>query len=236
MKTTNFAGWLIATLIAVALTLQPACAPPPPEVKRPNQAPVIENINYARDAFANSDMQIDCAAKDADGDNLTYKWTAQAGEIRGTGNRILWAPPGKMGTYPITLAVTDGKGGVATENISIRVVTNADGTATPLVELKLKIAGTEAPVVYKQRIRGGLTIDMLCMVEDAGSTGGSIYTWSAKSGEMTGKGLEEGKANKIRWKAPYINGDYNVDVTVKDNVGKEAKGQVIVTVFCCGDS
>ena len=236
MKPLNFAGWLIAIMIAVTLTMQLACAPPRPEVKRLNQAPVIENINYARDAFGTSEVQIDCVAKDADSDNLTYKWTAQAGEIRGTGNSILWVPPGKVGTYPVTLLVTDGKGGVATENISIRVVTNADGTATPLVELKLKWGVAETPAVYKQRIRGGLTIDMLCMVEDAGGTGGSIYTWSAKSGEMTGKGLEEGKANKIRWKAPYINGDYNVTITVKDSAGKEAKGQVIVTVFCCGDS
>ena len=236
MKLSNIAGWLIATLTAVALTLQPACTPPPPEVKRPNQAPVIENIYYAKDAFGTSEVQIDCAAKDADSDNLTYKWTAQAGEIRGTGNSVQWMPPGKMGTYPLMLSVTDGKGGVATENISIRVVTNADGTATPLVELKLKMAGTGAPVVYKQRIQGRLAIDILCVVEDAGSAGDLTYTWTAKSGEMTGKGLEEGKANRVRWKSPYVKGDYNIDVTVRDSQGRETKGQVIVTVFCCGDS
>ena len=236
MKPFNFAGWLIAILIAVTLILQPACSPPPPEVKPPNQAPVIENINYAPDAFATSEVQIDCTAKDADGDNLTYKWTAQAGEIKGSGNNILWMPPGKMGKYPITLTVIDGRGGVASENISIRVVTNADGTATPLVELKLKMAGTEAPVVYKQRIQGRLSIDILCVVEDAGSAGDLTYTWTAKSGEMTGKGLEGGKANRVGWKSPYVKGDYNIDVTVKDSQGREAKGQVVVTVFCCGDS
>jgi len=236
MKPSNFAAWLVATLIAVALTLQPACAPPPPEARRPNQAPVIENINYAKDAFGTSEVQIDCVAKDADSDNLTYKWTAQAGEIRGTGNNILWTPPGKMGKYPITLTVIDGRGGVASENISIRVVTNADGTATPLVELKLKMAGTEAPVVYKQRIQGRLAVDILCVVEDAGSAGDLVYTWTAKSGEMAGKGLEEGKANRVTWKSPYVKGDYNIDVTVKDSHGREARGQVIVTVFCCGDS
>jgi len=236
MKPFNFAGWLIAIVIAVTLILQPACTPPPPEARRPNQAPVIENINYAQDAFATSEVQIDCIAKDADGDNLTYKWTAQAGEIKGSGNNILWAPPGKMGKYPITLTVIDGRGGVASENISIRVVTNADGTATPLVELKLKMGDAETPVVAKQRIQGRLSIDILCVVEDAGSAGDLTYTWTAKSGEMTGKGLEGGKANRVGWKSPYVKGDYNIDVTVKDSRGREAKGQVVVTVFCCGDS
>ena len=236
MKPFHVTGWLMAILIPFTLSVQLACTPPPPEVKRPNQAPVIENINYSKDAFGTSEVQIDCTAKDADNDNLTYKWTAQAGEIRGTGNSVLWMSPGKMGTYPVTLSVTDGKGGMVTENISIRVVTNADGTATRLVELKLKMAGAEAPVVYKQRIQGRLAIDVLCVVENAGSSGDLVYTWTAKSGDMTGKGLEEGKANRVRWKSPYVKGDYNIDVTVKDSQGREAQGQVIVTVFCCGDS
>jgi hypothetical protein len=236
VKQLNFAGWLIAILITVTLTLQPACAPPPPEVKRPNQSPVIEGINYAKDAFGTSEVQIECLAKDADSDNLTYQWNSQAGQISGKGPSVLWIPPGKMGTYPIMLVVTDGKGGVATENISIRVVTNADGTATPLVELKLKMGDAGTPVVAKQRIQGRLAIDIMCVVEDAGSAGDLMYTWTAKSGEMTGKGLDQGKASRVNWKAPYLKGDYNVDVTVKDSQGREAKGQVIVTVFCCGDS
>ena len=236
MKPSNFTGWISAVLLTVMLALQLACAPPTPEVKQPNQAPVIENINYARDAFGTSEVQIECLAKDADSDNLTYQWAAEAGEIRGRGERILWMPPGKMGTYPITLVVTDSKGGVATENISIRVVTNADGTATPLVELKLKMGDAETPTVYKQRLRSWFEIDILCIVEDAGSAGDLMYTWSATGGEMKGKGLEEGKANRIKWKAPGVKGDYTVSITVKDSAGKEADGQVIVTVFCCGDS
>ena len=235
MKPLNFAGWLVAIMIAVTLTMQLACTPPP-EVKRSNQAPVIENINYARDAFGTSEVQIECLAKDADSDNLTYLWKADAGQISGSGPSVLWMPPGKMGTYPITLLVTDGKGGVATENISIRVVTNADGTATPLVELTVKMGDAGTPAVVKQRIRNWFEVEILCIVDNAGSASDLIYTWSATGGELKGKGLEEGKANKIRWKAPYVNGDYNVTVTVKDSAGKETKGQVIVTVFCCGDS
>lgn len=236
MNPSNFAGWLTSIFIAFALTAQLSCAQTPPEAKRPNRAPVIENINYTPDTMASSEVQIECLAKDADGDNLTYQWKPVAGKITGSGRTVWWTPPGKMGTYPITLAVTDGKGGVATENISIRVVTNADGTATALVELQLNMGDAGSPSVYKQRIRNWFEMDILCLVGDAGATSDLTYAWSATGGELKGKGLEDGKVNKIRWKAPGIKGDYTVNVTVKDAQGREAKGQVIITVFCCGDS
>ena len=234
MKLSNVAGWVTTVAIAVMLALQSACTPPPPEVKQLNQSPVIENISYARDAFANSEVQIDCIAKDADSDNLTYKWTAEAGEIRGKGNSVLWMPPGKMGTYPITLAVTDGNGGVATENISIRVVTNADGTATPEVDINLKLGAAEPVVMDKQRIRIWMTTDISCTVEETGG-GDLTYTWSATEGKLQGNGLEAGKANKIKWIAPGVKSDATVSVTVKNGQGKEARGQINFNVFCCGN-
>jgi hypothetical protein len=235
MKPSSFAGWLIAIVIAVTLTLQPACAPPTPEVKRPNQAPVIENIIYAKDAFGTSEVQIECLAKDADSDNLTYQWAAEAGQISGRGPNVLWMPPGKMGTYPLTLVISDGKGGVATENISIRVVTNADGTATPLVELKIRLGDTEPVIVDKQRARVWMTTDILCIVDNASGASDLTYTWSAREGKLQGKGLEEGTANKIRWTAPGVKSDVTVSVTVKDIHGQETKGQVNFNVFCCGN-
>jgi len=234
MKQFNYTGWLIAIFIIATINLQSACTPPPPEVRQPNQAPVIESINYAHDAFATSDVQIECLAKDADSDNLTYQWVAEAGQISGSGSNVTWLPPVKMGTYPITLTVTDGKGGVVTENISIRVVTNADGTATPMVEVKLNLGDTEPVLVDKQRARIWMTTDILCVVENADGSD-LTYTWSATGGEMQGKGLQEGKADKIRWKAPGVRGDYTVSITVKDSRGREAKGQVNLNVFCCGN-
>ena len=234
MKISTIQVCLLAILSAITLALPLACTPPPPEVKQPNQAPVIETINYAKDAFANSEVQIDCTARDADSDNLTYTWTSEAGEIRGKGYSVLWMPPSKMGTYPITLSVTDGKGGVATENISIRVLTNADGTATPEVDIKLKLGATEPVIVDKQRIRIWMTTDITCIVENAG-VGDLTYTWSATEGKLQGNGLETGKADKIKWIAPGVRGDDTVSVTVKDSQGKEAKGQVNFNVFCCGN-
>ena len=146
----------------------------------------------------------------------------------------MWIPPGKMGTYPITLTVTDGRGGVATENISIRVLTNADGTATPEVDLKLKLGAAEPVIMDKQRIRIWMTTDISCIVEEAGG-GDLTYTWSATEGKLQGNGLEAGKASEIKWIAPGVKSDATVSVTVKDGQGKEAEGQVNFNVFCCGN-
>lgn len=227
-------GWLIAILIAVTLNLQSACTPSEPVVSQPNQPPVIETINYVPDTFAAMDVQIGCIARDADGDNLTYQWKAEAGQVSGSGPNVIWTPPGKMGTYLVRLLIDDGKGGVATENISIRVVTNADGTAIPTMEIKLKLGDAELVIVDKQRSRIWMTTDILCIVEDADGSD-LTYTWAATSGKIQGKGLEEGKADKIRWTAPGVRSDVTISVTVKDGQGKEAKGQVYMNVFCCGN-
>jgi len=235
VKQFDSAARSVAILAGIIFALPLACTPPPSVVTQSNQAPVIENMNYAKDAFANSDIQIGCVAKDANGDNLTYQWKAEAGQITGSGSNVLWMSPGKMGTYPITLVVTDGKGGVATENISIRVVTNADGTATPQVELKLKLGDAEPVIVDKQRVRIWMTTDIICIVDNATGAGDLTYTWSATAGKMQGKGFEEGMANRIRWTAPGVKSDVAISVIVKDSQGREARGRVNIDVFCCGN-
>ena len=234
MKQPYTSGRLIAAPVILVIALQLACAQPPPESAQPNQAPIIERINYMPDTFATSEVQLECLANDADSDNLTYQWKAEAGQISGSGPNVLWMPPGKMGTYPIMLVVSDGKGGAATENISIRVVTNADGTATPITEVILKLGDAEPVIVDKQRVRIWMTADILCIVENA--EGDDLtYTWSATGGKMQGKGLEEGKADRIRWTAPGVRGDNTVSVIIRNTQGREAKGQVNFEVFCCGN-
>ena len=234
MRLLNHAVWLLVISVVLTLVWLLACAPPPPEVKPRNQAPVIERIDYMHDTFATSEVPIECLARDADSDNLTYEWKAESGLISGDGPNVIWTPPEKMGTYPVTLVVSDGKGGVASENISIRVVTNADGTATPIIEVRLKMGDDTPVIVDKQRVRIWMTADIVCTVENADSSD-LTYTWSATGGKMQGEGLEEGKADRVRWTAPGVRGDAVVNVTVRDSQGREAKGQVDIDVFCCGN-
>ncbi|MCX6004582.1 MAG: hypothetical protein NT082_02765, partial [Chloroflexi bacterium] len=61
------------------------------------------------------------------------------------------------------------------------------------------------------------------------------YNWSASEGKIQDKGIQEVKANRIRWIAPGVQTDCAIDVTVTDNQGRQAKGQVNIHVFCCGN-
>jgi hypothetical protein len=64
-----------------------------------------------------------CDATDPDEDELTYSWSAERGNISGEGGEVTWVAPSEYGTFIITLTVTDGRGGEATDTISIIVCT-----------------------------------------------------------------------------------------------------------------
>ncbi len=199
-----------------------------------NMPPVIDDMIYPKDVFSNSDVEIRCVARDPNGDNLTYEWSADGGNIRGDGASIIWLPPGKIGIYPVTVRVSDGRGGEDNRTVEIRVVTNADGTATPTVELKLKLGADQPVVLDNQRARIWTTTRIACLVEN-GDGERLTYTWSASGGKIKARNLPEEKADVIDWIAPGSIGDYTVDVVVKDSGGRQASGRVNIHVFCCGN-
>ena len=87
-----------------------------------NQPPVIDSLaseyEQVRKAMASA---IECTAQDPDGDELSYTWSASGGNITGEGPAVTWVAPNTFGEYTITVTVTDGKGGQATESIDITV-------------------------------------------------------------------------------------------------------------------
>jgi len=97
-----------------------------------NSNPVISDITLSSATFViNKTYDITASASDPDGDSLTYKWTVSSGAINnGTANPMKWTTPGTVGDCTITVLVTDGKGGEATESktvsVSAPVEQNAD--------------------------------------------------------------------------------------------------------------
>jgi hypothetical protein len=66
-------------------------------------------------------VPIDCAARDPDGDELSYSWSVDGGGITGEGAVAEWFTPADTDTYTITITVSDGRGGQDTESLKIRV-------------------------------------------------------------------------------------------------------------------
>jgi len=68
------------------------------------------------------EYQIECQARDQDGDTLTYEWFCSAGELRGSGPVVTWLAPDKNGDVQLTVTVSDGRKGVATRELLLTVV------------------------------------------------------------------------------------------------------------------
>ncbi len=70
-------------------------------------------------------------AQDPDGDTLTYRWSAPAGRFANPSDRqTVWTAPMQEGPVPATITVDDGKGGTASDSVTIQVV-----RTRPIVEL-----------------------------------------------------------------------------------------------------
>jgi len=150
-----------------------------------------------------------CTASDADGDTLTYSWIYAGGSISETGSTITWTAPATFGIYTITAIVSDGKGGTATQSVSIAVTNH-----NPVIS---GLTATPATVVT----RGNSTIR--CTASDAdGDT--LAYSWTYTGGSISGTG------STITWTAPATAGTYTVTVIVSDGKGGSATRNVSITV------
>ena len=121
------AGLVILVLAALFISGCPPSSQPPtdqPPVDEPpaNQPPVIDSLTsqwrQVKKAMA---VPIECAARDPDGDDLSYAWSATGGSISGEGAAVSWIAPDAYDTYTITVTVTDGEGGQDTESLEIGV-------------------------------------------------------------------------------------------------------------------
>ena len=64
--------------------------------------------------------------QDPDGDTLTYAWSAPAGTFAAPATpRSLWTAPMVEGPVPVTVRVDDGKGGTASDVVTIQVIKEA---------------------------------------------------------------------------------------------------------------
>jgi peptidoglycan-associated lipoprotein len=97
----------------------PAAAEAPPANRPPTVKARCEpcTVEVGKSATLAADAQ------DPDGDTLAYKWSVPTGKIANAAERqTLWTAPEQEGSVPATVIVDDGKGGTATDTVTIQVV------------------------------------------------------------------------------------------------------------------
>jgi hypothetical protein len=143
--------------------------------------------------------QIVCNATDPDGYELSYNWSASGGKITGEGATVTWTAPSSVGSYNVTVTVSDSHGAEAKGYRTITV--NNPPTITSLIAN----ASWTTP---------SGTIQVTCTASDPDHDELS-YEWTTDVGSISGTGAV------VNWTAPQEVGAYNVTVVVKDSYGGE---------------
>ena len=176
-----------------------------------NKNPVISSLDAEKDWVTPSDScKVESVASDADGDSLNYIWSATGGTFSGNGPVVTWMAPDILGTYTITVKVTDGRDGEATKELTIDVLTNLSPIIWSLT--------ADPPEVNQAE-----TTTIKCVASDPEGDELS-YRWATTGGSIS----EEGAT--VTWTAPDTCRSYAVTVTVADSKGNEASRELKIRV------
>jgi hypothetical protein len=220
---------------------EPAATAPVVAQQEPaNDAPVIANLTADLKVQPLGKTQIVCDANDANGDKLSYRWSATDGIISGSSSTVTWTAPQKPGSYMVTVVVNDGKGGVAKRDIVLSVP-DKPNNAPVLEGIKFEnpphVPTTIKPVMSEKdkdrnpepRIRIYDTAEITCLASDPDNDK-LDYAWMASAGKINSI---QGKPESVQWIAPGAGGSYKVTCEVSDPAGLTATFSIVVTVQCC---
>ena len=98
-------------------------APPPKEGPPPNKPPTVACEVEKSTLIPGETVRCRARASDPDGDPLSYEWSASAGRVTGSGSEVTFDSAGVRGgsTVTVTVRVSDGRGGRASANCTIRI-------------------------------------------------------------------------------------------------------------------
>ncbi|HEY1528036.1 MAG TPA: PKD domain-containing protein [Candidatus Angelobacter sp.] len=197
---------------STGLVLHFGGAPPPPP---PNHPPTVSVTANPTKVFAgsNDSIALQSQAADPDNDTLTYKWTATGGAIEGTGAETRWNSSGvKPGTYTITVAVDDGRGGTANASTDVTVEEKPNSPPT------ISCAANPATITAGQR--ASITATASDPDNDP-----LTYSYKASGGTVSGTG-----ANAQFDSTGLAPGNYTVTCHVSDGRGGETDALAQVAV------
>jgi hypothetical protein len=176
-----------------------------------NSQPVIVSLEPETGLVAPlGSVQVACTASDPDGDELSYEWSASAGEVSGDGDVATWTAPASAGSYSVAVEVTDGRGGEVMDYVTIVVRANNPPTITSLT-----------PDAEQTTPSG--SVQVTCTASDP--DGDQLtYEWTATAGSLSGTGAV------VSWTAPQAVGMYSITVVATDGYGGEAEKSISLGV------
>jgi hypothetical protein len=194
---------------------------------------IISLVAGASWATPLSSVRLICTASDPDHDALIYEWTADGGDVSGTGAAVNWTAPQAAGAYNITVVVGDGHGGQATGQLSLSVNLGIPPTieklvVTPVANKYLRNSAT-AGCDFDVYMNKEYTIE--CVASNA--SGELFYQWSCTDGEASGQG------QRITWIAPdklstgTVPVKVTVTVTVHNEIGNSIARSVVFHMASC---
>jgi hypothetical protein len=216
---------IMAIVVAVVLFFAPSCTTTSQPI---NHWPIITSLEAEAEwTIPLCNLQVTCTASDPDGDELSYEWTATAGNITGTGSEVIWTAPEEVGMYDVTIVVDDGHDGEDTRSVTLNVT-----LGTPPIIEGLIVTAKE-PKYLKETTTGykvGKTKEYYieCIASDTDDELSElVYEWSYDGGEISGEG------SIITWTAPSTADDVTVTVTVSDVAGNIVSKSVVFKVVDC---
>jgi len=100
----------------------PTPAPPAPQPPA-NRPPSVRARCEPCTVEVGKTSTVSADAADPDGDPLTYRWNAPAGALTNpTARQTPWTAPMQEGPVPVTIVASDGRGGSATDAVTIQVI------------------------------------------------------------------------------------------------------------------
>lgn len=175
-----------------------------------NHEPAIAGLEAPERVVPKGRCQIMCIASDRDDDALGYNWLASGGSISGTGAAVNWTAPEEIGSYNVTVTVTDGRGEEAAKQVVIEVRANIAPTISGLA-------------VDADWTLPSSTLQVTCTASDP-DRDALTYEWTATAGDISGTGAS------VNWTAPQEVGVYNVTIVVKDGHGSSAARLLRISV------
>jgi len=176
-------------------------------------------------------------ARDNDGDPLSYQYTSELGTVTGEGAQVVFTAGDEPGNAKVTVTVLDGRGGMATRELSL-LVRASGGNRPPqvtLVELtpsSMNDTSDTTDLIVRaivEDLDGPDDIsEVSCDLSLLGLSSGLIMADNGTGADLKADdGIYSLELNDI---GPFIPGEYAVIVTAIDGQGESGSSQATFIV------